>query len=60
MGNHIVIPARLNSTRLPRKLLLSDTGMSLVWHTIQCAKSSKLSNSITVATDSREIFDETE
>lgn len=60
MGNHIIIPARLDSTRLPRKLLLSDTGMPLIWHTIQCAKSSRLSNSIVVATDSREIFDKTE
>ena len=60
MGNHIVIPARLDSVRLPRKLLLSDTGMPLIWHTIQCAKSSRLSNSIVVATDSREIFDKTE
>jgi len=59
MGNHIVIPARLDSTRLPRKLLLSDTGMPLIWHTIQCAKSSRLSNSIVVATDNREIFDKT-
>jgi 3-deoxy-manno-octulosonate cytidylyltransferase (CMP-KDO synthetase) len=58
MDSHIIIPARLDSIRLPKKLLLSDTGMPLIWHTIQRAKSSKLSNSVIVATDSYEIFNE--
>jgi 3-deoxy-manno-octulosonate cytidylyltransferase (CMP-KDO synthetase) len=58
MDSHIIIPARLDSIRLPKKLLLSDTGMPLIWHTIQRAKSSKLSNSVIVATDSHKIFNE--
>ena len=33
----IVIPARLASTRLPRKLLLRETGKSLVQHTYEAA-----------------------
>jgi 3-deoxy-manno-octulosonate cytidylyltransferase (CMP-KDO synthetase) len=55
MANHIIIPARLDSTRLPRKLLLSDTGMPMIWHTVRCAKSVELSDSTIVATDSDEI-----
>jgi len=33
----IVIPARLESTRLPRKLLLSETGRPLLAHTVESA-----------------------
>lgn len=32
MRTLIVIPARLESTRLPRKLLLAETGKPLLWH----------------------------
>jgi 3-deoxy-manno-octulosonate cytidylyltransferase (CMP-KDO synthetase) len=32
MRTIIIIPARLNSTRLPRKLLLAETGVSLIEH----------------------------
>lgn len=53
----IVIPARLESTRLPRKLLLDRTGKSLIEHTYQSALSSKLSSEVIVATDSHEIAD---
>lgn len=39
MRTLIVIPARLESTRLPRKLLLAETGMPLLAHTfIQACK----------------------
>ena len=33
----IVIPARLSSQRLPRKMLLADTGKPLVQHTWEAA-----------------------
>ena len=33
----IIIPARLHSTRLPRKLLLSETGKPLIQHTHEAA-----------------------
>ncbi|MCD8351589.1 MAG: 3-deoxy-manno-octulosonate cytidylyltransferase [Planctomycetaceae bacterium] len=33
MGVAIIIPARLQSTRLPNKLLLEETGMPLICHT---------------------------
>jgi len=35
MGAAVVIPARLESTRLPRKLLLAETGRPLVAHTVE-------------------------
>lgn len=52
---HIVIPARYNSSRLPGKLMMDLGGHPLLYHTINTAKS--VSNSIFVATDSEEIFD---
>jgi 3-deoxy-manno-octulosonate cytidylyltransferase (CMP-KDO synthetase) len=33
----LVLPARLASTRLPRKLLLAETGRTLLAHTVDCA-----------------------
>lgn len=36
--SQIVIPARLASTRLPRKLLLRETGRSLIQHTYEAAR----------------------
>ena len=38
MKTLIVIPARLESTRLPRKLLLAETGKPLLLHTIERAE----------------------
>ena len=35
MGAAVVIPARLESTRLPRKLLLAETGRPLIAHVIE-------------------------
>ncbi len=35
--SYVVIPARLASTRLPRKLLLAETGKPLVQHTYEAA-----------------------
>jgi len=55
-NNYIIIPARLASTRLPRKLLLTDTGHPLIWHTIQRALESKLADNIIVATEDPEIY----
>ena len=36
--SYVVIPARLASTRLPRKLLLAETGKPLVQHTYEAAR----------------------
>ena len=52
---HIIIPARLNSTRLPRKLLLEVNGRPIIEHVYrQCQKVEAAS--VTIATDSQEIF----
>lgn len=51
----IVIPARLASTRLPRKLLLAETGRPLIQHTWQSASRATKPAGVIVATDHDEI-----
>lgn len=51
----IVIPARLSSTRLPRKMLLAETGRPLIAHTYEAARRSRAATDVIVATDSPEI-----
>jgi len=51
----VVIPARLSSTRLPRKMLLAETGRTLVEHTWRNAASARGLLATIVATDSDEI-----
>jgi 3-deoxy-manno-octulosonate cytidylyltransferase (CMP-KDO synthetase) len=50
-----IIPARLQSSRLPRKLLLAETGQPLLQYTWQQACSAKSLDEVIVATDSHEI-----
>ena len=50
-----IIPARLRSSRLPRKLLLDATGKSLLQHTWEAAGRAGLLAEVIVATDSEEI-----
>lgn len=52
-----VVPARLGSTRLKRKMLVEINGKPLVWHTWNQAKKSKKLDAVVVATDSAEIRD---
>jgi 3-deoxy-manno-octulosonate cytidylyltransferase (CMP-KDO synthetase) len=47
----IVIPARLASTRLPEKLLLAETGKTVLEHTYRSAMSSHCAQGITIAVD---------
>lgn len=58
--NLIVIPARLQSTRLPRKLLLNETGQSLIEHTYRAAQTASIADAVLVAADSQEIITEVE
>ncbi len=51
----IVIPARLASTRLPRKLLLAETGRPLIQHTYEAASKATLPTGLCVAADHEEI-----
>ncbi|MCL4109605.1 UNVERIFIED_CONTAM: hypothetical protein GTU68_049198 [Idotea baltica] len=50
-----IIPARLASTRLPRKLLLDATGKPLIQYTWEAAMSSELLDDVIIAADSQEI-----
>jgi 3-deoxy-manno-octulosonate cytidylyltransferase (CMP-KDO synthetase) len=52
-----IIPARLASTRLPRKLLLRGTGKLLIQHTWESARRARSLSEVVVATDSPEIAD---
>lgn len=52
-----VIPARLASTRLPRKMLRLIAGEPLLGHVYRGVRSSPLLEDVIVATDSEEIFD---
>lgn len=57
----IVIPARLSSTRLPRKPLIDICGKSMIERTYDCAlKAINDRDKIVIATDSKEIIDECE
>jgi 3-deoxy-manno-octulosonate cytidylyltransferase (CMP-KDO synthetase) len=56
--SQIIIPARLESTRLPQKLLLRETGKSLIQHTYEAAQTARRPAGICVAADHAEIFDE--
>jgi 3-deoxy-manno-octulosonate cytidylyltransferase (CMP-KDO synthetase) len=50
-----IIPARLNSTRLPGKMLLDMLGKPLIVRTYEQAKKAKMLDAVVVATDSLEI-----
>jgi 3-deoxy-manno-octulosonate cytidylyltransferase (CMP-KDO synthetase) len=51
----IVIPARLASTRLPRKLLLTESGKPLIQHTYESASKAARPTGVLVAADCEEI-----
>lgn len=58
LSSYMVIPARLASTRLPRKLLLRDTGKSLLQHTYESARCAARPLGLRVAADHDEIATE--
>ena len=57
-SSYIVIPARLASTRLPRKMLLRETGKSLIQHTYEAARRARKPRGLCIATDHEEIADD--
>jgi 3-deoxy-manno-octulosonate cytidylyltransferase (CMP-KDO synthetase) len=59
-GTYVVIPARYASTRLPRKMLLRETGKTLLQHTYEAACAARRPNGVLVATDHAEIAAEVE
>lgn len=52
-----MIPARAASTRLPGKMLLCETGKSLIQHTYEAALQSELADKVIVGTDSEQILE---
>ena len=58
LSSLIVIPARLQSTRLPKKLLLAETGKTLIRHTYEAARRAARPAGVCVATDAEDIFNE--
>ncbi len=58
--SYVVIPARLASTRLPRKLLLAETGKTVIQHTYESASGAGRPLGVVVAADSQEIAAEVE
>ena len=53
--SYVVIPARYASTRLPRKMLLRETGKTLLQHTYEAARAARRPSAVIVATDHAEI-----
>lgn len=51
-----VIPARLNSTRLPQKILANLCGKPMIWWVWSAARKAKVLNEIFVATDDLKIY----
>jgi len=58
--SYVVIPARYGSTRLPRKMLLRETGKTLLQHTYEAACAANRPTGVLVATDHAEIAAEVE
>ncbi len=58
--SRIVIPARLASTRLPEKLLLRETGKTVLQHTFQAASTARRPAGITIAVDCEKLQREAE
>src|SRR5262245_47724630 len=56
----VVIPARYGSTPLPHKMLLRQTGKTLLQHTFEAAVAAKRPAGVLVATDHAEIATEVE
>lgn len=55
MRCYVVIPARLGSTRLPQKMLLGETGRTLLEHTHEAALAARRPVGVVVATDHPDI-----
>jgi 3-deoxy-manno-octulosonate cytidylyltransferase (CMP-KDO synthetase) len=58
LKSFVVIPARLASTRLPRKLLLRAAGKSVIQHTYEAAGRARKPSGLCVATDHDDLLQE--
>ena len=52
----VAIPARIGSTRLPRKVLLDICGKPMLHHVIDRCLDAKSVDEVVVVTDSEEVF----
>lgn len=57
VGAIAIVPARLESTRFPRKVLASETGLPLVVHAARAAAQASSISRVVIAADSPEIID---
>ena len=57
-NSYVIVPARLASTRLARKLLLRETGKTVLQHTYEAARRATRPAGVLVATDADEIVRE--
>ncbi len=53
----VIIPARLDSSRLPRKVLLDICGKPMIEHVYECAMKAKHIKEVYIATDSKEVLE---
>ena len=53
----IAIPARLKSTRFPRKVLADIFGQPMLWHVYQAVSKAKKIDAIWILSDSQEVLD---
>ena len=53
----MAIPARIGSTRLPRKVLLEINGKPMLHHVIERCLETELVEEVFVVTDSQEVYD---
>ena len=53
----VAIPARIGSTRLPRKVLLEINGKPMLHHVIERCLGTELVEEVFVVTDSQEVYD---
>ena len=52
----VAIPARIGSTRLPRKVLLEINGKPMLHHVIERCLETELVEEVFVVTDSQEVY----
>jgi len=58
MSAVVAIPARMQSTRFPGKVLADINGKPMLWHVFQGASQARRVSDVWIITDSQEVFDQ--
>ena len=58
MSAIVAIPARMESTRFPGKVLADINGRPMLWHVFQGASQARLINDVWIITDSEEVYEQ--